>query len=187
MNATPSGRSVWQRSHRVWPTGESRLWRPWNPLLDTSTSISLPPAGRFHRRARNHSSDATRDGSAGSVRARNAAPNARLVTWFTDRSRSAIISSRFRKLRPNRRYQRTHKRIISASKCRPRNAAGRDRCMNCQRIRPPHPALQHFRFGQSTIPLIPILATAPPYCVRRQFLNTLLQMKLPHDQKHTRK
>jgi hypothetical protein len=67
------------------------------------------------------------------------------VTWFTDRSRSAIISSRFRKLRPNRRYQRTHKRIISALKCRPRNAAGRDRCMNCQRIRPPHPALQHFQ------------------------------------------
>jgi hypothetical protein len=67
------------------------------------------------------------------------------VTWSTDTFRSAIISSRFRKLRQNRRYQRTQRRIISASKCRPLNGAGRDRCMNRQRIRLPHPALKHFQ------------------------------------------
>src|ERR1700722_19941676 len=30
-------------------------------------------------------------------------------------------------------------------RCRPRNAAGRDWCMLRQRIRPPHPDLQHFQ------------------------------------------
>ena len=40
-----------------------------------------------------------------------------------------MISSRFRKLRPNRRYHRTHRTMISASKWRPLNSAGRFRLM----------------------------------------------------------
>src|SRR5438445_2577107 len=50
-----------------------------------------------------------------------------MVTWSTLTLRSAIISSRFRKLSPNRRYQRTHRTMTSASKCLPLNSAGRFR------------------------------------------------------------
>src|SRR5262252_8861242 len=55
-----------------------------------------------------------------------------MVTWSTWRLRSAIISSRFRKLSPNRRYQRTHRTMISASKCRPLNSAGRFGRIHCK-------------------------------------------------------
>ena len=50
-----------------------------------------------------------------------------MVTWSTKRFRSAMISSRSRYVREYRRYQRTHRRMITSSKCRPRNSAGRFR------------------------------------------------------------
>jgi hypothetical protein len=49
----------------------------WNLLLDTSISTSCHPQVVSSTR-RNDSSDATRDGSAGSAQVRNAAPNAKL-------------------------------------------------------------------------------------------------------------
>src|SRR6476469_5622191 len=48
-----------------------------------------------------------------------------IVTWSTERPRSAMISSRSRYAREYRRYHRTHTRMITSSKCRPRNSAGR--------------------------------------------------------------
>src|SRR5215471_4892730 len=43
------------------------------------------------------------------------------VVWAIDRPRSAIISTRSRKLSLKRRYHRTHSTMISRSKCRPSN------------------------------------------------------------------
>src|SRR6516165_5145038 len=48
-----------------------------------------------------------------------------MVTWSTERFRSAMISSRSRYVREYRRYQRTRRRMITSSKCRPRNSGGR--------------------------------------------------------------
>src|SRR3954453_3047118 len=50
-----------------------------------------------------------------------------MVTWSTARFRSAMISSRSRYVNEYRRYHRTHRRMITFSKCRPRNSAGRFR------------------------------------------------------------
>ena len=50
-----------------------------------------------------------------------------MVTWSTERLRSAIISSRSRYVSEYRRHHRTHRRMITSSKCRPRKRAGRFR------------------------------------------------------------
>ena len=68
-----------------------------------------------------------------------------MVTWSTLTLRSAISSSRFRKLSPNRRYQRTHKTMISASKCRPLNSVGGFRLMHAQAYQTACQPLQHIR------------------------------------------
>lgn len=46
-----------------------------------------------------------------------------LLVCASDRPRSAIISTRSRKLSLNRRYQRTHRMTTSRSKCRPANSS----------------------------------------------------------------
>src|SRR5215472_1591960 len=48
-----------------------------------------------------------------------------MMTWSTQRFRSAMISSRSRYVREYRKCHRTHRRMITSSKCRPRNSAGR--------------------------------------------------------------
>ena len=48
-----------------------------------------------------------------------------MVTWSTERFRSAMISSRSQYVSEYRKYHRTHRRMITSSKCRPRNSAGR--------------------------------------------------------------
>src|ERR1035441_11130059 len=64
-----------------------------------------------------------------------------MVTWSTESPRSAIISSRSRYVSEYRRYQRTHKRMISSSKCRPRKSAGLFR-VTIHRTKSPQPRLQ---------------------------------------------
>src|ERR1700682_4769521 len=48
-----------------------------------------------------------------------------MVVCASDRPRSAIISTRSRRLSLKRRYQRTHRMITSRSKCRPANNPSR--------------------------------------------------------------
>src|ERR1700735_4811414 len=48
-----------------------------------------------------------------------------MVVWAIDKPRSAIISTRSRKLSLKRRYHLTHKTIISRSKCRPSNSSSK--------------------------------------------------------------
>ena len=78
----------------------------------------------FHRPARTDWEAASRDESGDSKPAHRVGTR-QIVTWSTERLRSAMISSRSRYLRRHRRYQRTHKRLITSSKCRPWNSAGR--------------------------------------------------------------
>src|SRR5882672_1881986 len=46
-----------------------------------------------------------------------------IVVCAIDRPRSAIISTKSRRLSLNRRYQRTHRMTTSRSKCRPSNSS----------------------------------------------------------------
>lgn len=52
-----------------------------------------------------------------------------MVVWSTERPRSAISSSRTRRLRENRRYQRTLVTITAGSNWRFRNNGGRQASM----------------------------------------------------------
>ena len=45
-----------------------------------------------------------------------------IVVWTRERSRSAIISTKSRSLNLKRKYHRTHRMMISRSKCRPLNS-----------------------------------------------------------------
>src|ERR1039457_953240 len=67
-----------------------------------------------------------------------------MVTWSTERFRSAMISSRSRYVSEYRRYHRTHKRMITSSKCRPRKSAGLFR-VTIHRTKLPQPRLQQNR------------------------------------------
>src|SRR4051812_36144279 len=56
-----------------------------------------------------------------------------------------MISSRSRYVSEYRKYQRTHRRMITSSKCRPRNSAGRFR-VTINRTKSGCSRLQHSRF-----------------------------------------
>src|ERR1051325_9714871 len=65
-----------------------------------------------------------------------------------------MISSRSRYVREYRRYQRTHKRIITSSKCRPRNSAGRFR-VTIHRTRSVHPVCNRSIHGTRLVWKVP--------------------------------
>jgi hypothetical protein len=54
-----------------------------------------------------------------------------------------MMSSRFRKLSGYRRYQRTHRTMISASKCRPLNSVGCFGLMQTEAYQTGSNGLQH--------------------------------------------
>src|ERR1700722_16520713 len=59
-----------------------------------------------------------------------------MVVWAIDRLRSAIISTRSRKLSLKRRYHLTHSTMISRSKWRPSNSSSK---LRNPAISPPQP------------------------------------------------
>src|ERR1035438_3763415 len=67
-----------------------------------------------------------------------------MVTWSTESPRSAILAHISRYVSEYRRYQRTHKRMITSSKCRPRKSAGLFR-VTIHRTKSPQPRLQQNR------------------------------------------
>src|SRR6476469_7948776 len=73
-----------------------------------------------------------------------------MEVWSTARPRSAMSSSKSRRLRQNRRYQRTQVTITSGSNLRFQNNGGReDLIASPYQIR--NTQLQHFRKAASTI------------------------------------